>query len=273
MSNARGAKSRRPAAPRQRLAHRGASRVLDILEFLGQSPDGFTLTALSRRLRVPKSSLLALLRTFVERGYLEQEPTGIYRLGLRARDIGLRAPFPEQLPAFAAPALRELAEKTGESVFLGAFVRHPPEVVYVDKIESRQRIRYTAELGERRPLHCTAPGLAVLAFLPDAERDTLLDGLTLERFTDLTVTDRRALRARLDGVRRAGVVMNMDEFITGAGGIAAPIFDRAGMPVATCTVIGPTSRLMTGKDEVAKWVKTAADSVSRRLGFTPPRHG
>jgi DNA-binding IclR family transcriptional regulator len=49
-------------------AHRGASRVLDILEFLGESPDGFTLAGRSRRLRVPKRNLLALLRVFVERG-------------------------------------------------------------------------------------------------------------------------------------------------------------------------------------------------------------
>jgi DNA-binding IclR family transcriptional regulator len=263
-------KARRRGAARE--AHRAAARVLDIVEFLGESPDGFTLTELSRRLGVPKSSLLALLRTFVERGYLEQEPTGVYRLGVRARDLGLRAPFPDQLPAFAAPALRALAAKTGESAFLGVFVRRPPEVVYVDKVESGQRIRYTAELGERRPLHCTAPGLAVLAFLPDAERDKILDALTLERFTDRTVTDRRALRARLDGVRRAGVVVNVDEFIAGASGIAAPVFDRAGVPVASCTVIGPTSRIVGRKDDVARWVKSAAEAVSRRLGHAPPRH-
>jgi IclR family transcriptional regulator, acetate operon repressor len=261
------------AAVRGPAAHRGASRVLDILEFLGESPDGFTLAGLSRRLRVPKSSLLALLRVFVERGYLERQAAGVYGVGRRAHDIGLRAPFRPGLSAFAAPALRELAEKTGESAFLGAFVRNPPEVVYVDKVESPQRIRYSAELGERRPLHCTAPGLAVLAFLPDAEREALVETLELERFTFRTVTDRRLLRARLAEIQRAGVAVNVDEFIAGASGIASPVFDHARVPVGTCSVIGPTSRLVVRKDRIARWVKRAAAGVSRQLGFVPARRG
>lgn len=265
------ASSSRAGAPHTRAAHRGADRVFDILEFLAESPEGFTLAALSRRLHVPKSSMLALLRTFVGRGYLEHQPTGVYRLGRRAMDIGLRAPFRDELPALAAPSLRELAEKTGESVFLGVFVRNPPEVVYVDKVESRQRIRYTAELGERRPLHCTAPGLAILAFLPDADREELLEALDLEPFTDLAVTDRDVLRARLRDARHAGVAVTMDEFIAGAAGIAAPVFDRAGVPVATCTVIGPTARLASRKDEISQWAKAAGEAVSLRLGWRPAR--
>lgn len=245
--------------------------MLDILECLGESPDGFMLAGLSRRLAVPKSSLLALLRVLVERGYLERQAGGVYRLGGRARDIGLRAPFRRELSAFAAPALRELAQKTGESAFLGAFVRNPPEVVYVDKVEGAQRIRYSAELGERRPLHCTAPGLAVLAFLPDAEREALVETLELGRFTDRTVTDRRLLRARLAEIRRAGVAVTVDEFIAGASAIASPVFDHAGVLMGTCSVIGPTSRLVVRKDRIARWVKRAAAGVSRQLGFVPAR--
>lgn len=266
------AKQRSRAMPAERrtpvrAAHRGASRALDVLEFLCAGPDGFTLAELSRRLGVPKSSLLALLRTFVERGYLEHQPTGLYRVGSRAMEIGLRAPGGRELPALARPILVELANKSGESAFLGVYSAAAPEVVYVDKVESHHRIRYTAELGERRPLYCTAPGLAVLAFLPDAERDKLTERLVLTPYTELTVTDRTMLRARLDDVRRAGVAVNVDEFIAGAAGIAAPVFDRVGAPIAACTVIGPTSRLLAQKDELSRLVKTAADAVSLRLGF------
>lgn len=249
-------------------SHRGASRALDILEFLTENPEGFTLSELSRRLGVPKSSLLALLRTFTERGYLEHEPTGLYHLGPRALELGLRPPYRRELPALAGPALVALAEKSGESVFLGVVAHTPPEVVYVDKVESRHRIRYSAELGERRPLYCTAPGLAIFAFLPQAERDRLLDTLDLTPHTERTVTDRRALRARLDAVRRAGVAVAVDEFIAGAASVAAPVFDRQGSPVATCSVIGPTPRIVARRDELSAAVRAAADAISRRLGFT-----
>jgi len=83
------------------------------------------------------------------------------------------------------------------------------------------------------------------------------------------VASSRGERARLEEVRSTGVAINVDEFVAGASGIAAPIFDRAGAVVAACTVIGPTGRLLTQQDDLARWVKAAGDAVSRRLGFQP----
>lgn len=268
--------NRRRRTPRRRgeqapeeFGHRGASRVFRILEFLAQNTDSFTLTELSRRLSVPKSSLLALLQTFADHGYLEHQPGGAYRLGPKAIEIGIRSPSQRELPAVAGPILLDLMEKSGETVFLGVLAHDTPEVVYIDKVESRQRIRYSATLGERRPLYCTAPGLAVLAFMPRAEREQLLESMNLLPLTERTVTDRDALRARLDEVRKTGVAMSVDGFMVGASAIAAPIFDRHGRAVAACTVVGPTPRLLAQKERLAEWVKAAGDAVTRSLGFSP----
>jgi DNA-binding IclR family transcriptional regulator len=245
-------------------AHRGAARVLDILEFLPDHGDGFTLAEVSRALAAPKSSVLALLRTLVERGYLALE-SGVYRAGARAQGLGLR-PFQRELPAVARPALLDLAQKTGESVYLAVLTLHPPEVVYVDKVESRQSIRYSADLGERRPLYCTAPGLAVFAFMPEADRKRLLASLKLVAFTEATVTSRDAIRLRLEQIRGAGVVVNVDEFMAGASGIAAPILGADGVPVGACTVIGPTPRLLAQEKDLVRHVRAAGEAISRALG-------
>lgn len=239
--------------------------MLDILEFLPDHSDGFTLAGISRALAVPKSSLLALLRTLVDRGYLTLE-SGLYRAGARAHGLGLRSGFQRELPAVARPALLDLAQKTGESIYLAVLTLQPPEVVYVDKVESRQSIRYSADLGERRPLYCTAPGLAVFAFMPAAERKRLLTSLKLVAFTDATVTSRDAIRLRLEEIRRAGVVVNIDEFMAGASGIAAPILDTQGVAVGACTVIGPTARLLAQEKELVRYVKAAGEAISRALG-------
>jgi DNA-binding IclR family transcriptional regulator len=246
-------------------AHRGATRLLDILEYLPAHHDGFTLAEISRALAVPKSSLLALLRTMVERGYLVLE-SGLYRAGVRAHGLGVRSGFQRELPAVARPALLDLAHKTGESVYLAVLTAQPPEVVYVDKVESRQSIRYSAELGERRPLYCTAPGLAVFAFMPAAERKRLLGSLKLVAFTDTTITSRDAIRLRLEEIRRSGVVVNVDEFMAGASGIAAPILDAQGVAMGACTVIGPTPRLLAQEKDLVRHVKTAGETISRALG-------
>ncbi len=267
----RGRQRRRSAGPAPTPSaggvHRGAARVLDLLEFLAESRQGFTLSELSRRLGVPKSSLLALLRTVMERGYLEQRPGGVYEVGPRAVALGFSSPLRRELPALAAPVLQSLATRSGESAFLGVFVPGAREIVYIDKVESPHRLRYTADLGERRPLHCTAPGLAVLAFLPEPERETLVASLNLQPFTEFTITDRGRLRARLDEVRRAGVAVSLEEFMIGAVSVAAPILDRHGVPVATLSVIGPTQRLLAQREDLSEAVKAGAAAVSRRLGF------
>jgi IclR family acetate operon transcriptional repressor len=255
--------SRKP--PRSNGAHRGATRVLDILEFLPGHSEGFTLAEISRALAVPKSSVLALLRTLVERGYLVLE-SGLYRAGARAHGLGARSGFQRELPAAARPALLELAQRTGESVYLAVLTSQPPEVVYVDKVESRQSIRYSADLGERRPLYCTAPGLAAFAFMPAADRTRVLASLKLVAFTEATVTSRDAIRLRLDEIRQAGIVVNVDEFMAGASGIAAPILDAQGVAVGACTVIGPTPRLLAQEKDLVRRVRAAGEAISHALG-------
>jgi DNA-binding IclR family transcriptional regulator len=246
--------------------HRATGRVLDILELLARNPEGFTLTELSAKLTIPKSSLLVLLRTFAERAFLEHRPTGGYRLGPKAIDVGMSLLSQRELPSVARPGLVDLMEKSGETTFLGILANDAPEVVYIDKVESNQRIRYTASLGERRPLYGSAPGIAIFAFLPTAQREAYLSSLDLRPLTARTITDRTALRARLDEVRRTGVAISNEEFLAGASAVAAPVFDPHGRVVATCTVVGPSARILAQQASLTEWVRAAANGVSKSLG-------
>ena len=209
-------------------AHRAAGRVMDILELVVRTRDGLALRDLSAQLEAPKSSLLPLLRTLTARGYLEQGPLGEYRLGPKALEQGMGSPVHRAWPEIARPALRALMQRTGETVFLGALGGDGTAVVFVDKVESEQVIRYSAGVGDRRALHATSSGKVILAFLPAPERERILRALPLKRYTDRTVTSLPALRAALEDVRKTGICVNLDELAVGAAGIAAPIFDRDG---------------------------------------------
>ena len=81
--------------------------------------EGLALRELSAQLEAPKSSLLPLLRTLTARGYLEQGTLGEYRLGPKALELGMGSAGPSRVAEIARPALRELMERTGETVFLG----------------------------------------------------------------------------------------------------------------------------------------------------------
>src|SRR5688572_9131198 len=167
--------------------HRSANRVVDILELLAASRDGLPLREVSAELEAPKSSLLPLLRALTARRYLEQAGTGEYRLGPKALELGDGTPD-RALPDIARPALIELMRRTGETVFLAALTTDRTAVVYVDIVPSEQIIRYAAGVGDRRPLHATSTGKAILAFLPVDEREEIVKLLTLVRATDRTVT-------------------------------------------------------------------------------------
>jgi IclR family transcriptional regulator, acetate operon repressor len=253
-------------------AHRAAGRVMDILELVVRTRDGLALRELSAQLEAPKSSLLPLLRTLTGRGYLEQGALGEYRLGRKALELGMGSPAHRAWPAIARPVLRALMERTGETVFLGALGGDGTAVVFVDKVESEQVIRYTAGVSDRRALHATSSGKVILAFLPAPERERILRSLPLKRYTDRTVTSLPALRAALEEVRQTGVCVNLDELAVGAAGIAAPIFDRDGRMAGACAIGGPTDRVRPRLKPLAAEVKAAARAISALLGQrTGPR--
>jgi IclR family acetate operon transcriptional repressor len=142
-------------------------------------------------------------------------------------------------------------------------------VVFVDKVDSDQVIRYAGGVGDRRPLHATSSGKVILAFLPASQRDKILRALTLRRYTDRTVTSLAALRAMLDEVRQTGVCLNLDELAVGAAGIAAPIFDRDGRVAGACAIGGPTDRVRPRLRTLGAEVKAAAGDISALLGHRP----
>jgi len=253
-------------------AHRAAGRVVDILELVVRTHEGLPLRELSAQLEAPKSSLLPLLRTLTARGYLEQGALGAYRLGPKAFELGMASPAHRAWPEIARPALRELMRRTGETVFLGSLRGDGTAVVFVDKVESEQVIRYTAGVGDRRALHATSSGKVILAFLPAPERERILRALPLKRYTDRTVTSLPALRAALAEVRQTGVCVNLDELAVGAAGIAAPIFDRDGHVAGACAIGGPTDRVRPRLKPLAAEVKATARAISALLGhrIAPP---
>ncbi|HEY7039576.1 MAG TPA: IclR family transcriptional regulator [Methylomirabilota bacterium] len=242
---------------------------MDILELMVASPDGLALRELAAQLEAPKSSLLPLLRTLTARGLLQQGTLGEYRLGRRALELGMGSAAHRGLPDVARPALRSLMQRTGETVFLGTLSGDGLAVVFVDKVDSDQVIRYAGGIGDRRPLHATSSGKVILAFLPAARRDKILRALTLRRYTERTVTSLAALRAALEEVRQSGLCLNLDELAVGAAGIAAPIFDRDGHVAGACAIGGPTERVRPRIKTLAAEVKATARDISALLGHRP----
>lgn len=250
-------------------AHRAAGRILDVLEHLAKGGQTLTLADLSHSLDVPKSSMLPLLRTLAARHWIEQPTPISYRLSDRHPIAGRWHVEPLELPKVARPFLERLTHDTGESSFVGVMPHGADSVVYIEKVESPRVIRYGAELGEQRPLHCTAVGLAIFAFLPPARRDELLRGMRPRKFTGRTSTSTTAIKRRLSQVRQDGVITTLEEYVQGAGAIAAPIFDRNNAVVGAVSLAGPADRLRSSVQPLTDAVKSASLAISVALGWRP----
>src|SRR5881396_49288 len=170
-----------------------ANAIRLLTSFSGEE-DELGITTLATRLRLAKSTVHRLATTLTAAGFLEQSETGKYRLGVALFELGALVRRRMDVANEARPKLRELLEKTGETVQLG-IVDHF-SVLYVYEMESRHAIRMAAAVGARAPLHCTAVGKVLLAFQPpDYVKQVIAHGL--KAHTPKTVTRREALLAML----------------------------------------------------------------------------
>lgn len=108
----------------------------------------------------------------------------------------------------------------------------------------------------------------MLAWLPPADLEPVLDRIKFEKVTAKTVASRRALLSTLREVRAKGVSVSDSGTVSDVLSVAAPIFDQDGRIFAAISAGGPTARMMPHLNSIQKAVKGAAEDVSAILGFT-----
>jgi IclR family acetate operon transcriptional repressor len=241
---------------------------LAVLETLEAAAGELTLTGLSQRLGESPTVVFRLLKTLEERGFVQQDPASKrYALGLRLWEMGARVVSRQGLVDLARPVLRWLTEVTGETSAL--VVRRDTDVLYLDIVEGSEPLRVYAEVGARAPIHATASGKAMLAFEPAAVVDAVV-AAGMRRLTPLTVTSARALRQRLEEVRRTGLSVNAGERRADIAAVAAPVRNGRGECVAAVSISGPVTRFREDHLELVKrHVRKASEEISARLGHRP----
>src|SRR5437660_10720875 len=200
------------------------ANAIRLLKSFSGEEDELGITTLANRLRLAKGTRHRLAATLTSAGFLEQNSeTGKYRLGVALFELGALVRRRMDVANEARPKLRELLEKTGETVQLG-IVDHE-SVLYVYEMESRHAIRMAAAVGGRAPLHCTAVGKVLLAFQPvDYVKRMLGNGL--KSCTPKTVTRREALLEMLAEVAEREYAIDDEESEPGLRAVAAPVRDH-----------------------------------------------
>jgi IclR family transcriptional regulator, KDG regulon repressor len=246
-----------------------ANSIRLLTSFSGQENE-LGITTLASRLRLAKSTVHRLAATLTSAGFLEQNSeTGKYRLGVALFELGALVRRRMDVANEARPKLRELLEKTGETVQLGIVDHY--SVLYVYEMESPRAIRMAAAVGGRAPLHCTAVGKVLLAFQPAEYMKQVIErGLT--PYTAKTITKRDAVLGMLEEVRLREHAIDDEESEGGLRAVAAPVRNHSGAVIAALGVAAPVQRMSKKiMHTCVPSVIETANAVSARLGFMQSR--
>jgi DNA-binding IclR family transcriptional regulator len=238
-----------------------AKRTLDIFEAFAAKQEPLTLSDLARQIRSPISSCHGVIRTLKARGYVYLLDKRRYYPTRKLLDLGSRISPHDPVMERLLPHLETLRARTDETVMIGK--REGDEIIYVVTIESVQTIRYSLHAGDRRPVHASAVGKALLGLLPDERLVEELRRLKLKRFTDATLAA-DGLIADIRKSRRRGYFVTRGEFDPGGMGVARAFsIESESFAVG---VAGPLSRVKDKLDAVGKAVSDAAAAMSRAAG-------
>lgn len=226
--------------------NQSVQRAMMIMDEIGRSEQGLSLAELSKRTGLHKSIAYRILITLESGGWLQRNPqSSRYHVGIKLLSLSSYALDNISVKEMITPYMRQLAAATGETVVLVMYSDH--QAICVEKIESENSVRISAQLGKSFPLHAGATGLSVLMGMPDEMVGQILQTVQLKRYSSATITDPQKIRALIEHARADG-------YITSAGTVDLDVF-AVGMSISFpqeqlylgLSVIGPQYRFTDEK--------------------------
>lgn len=247
------------------------TRALRIMELLSEKPTGLTTAQITEILKIPRNSIFRITSTLLENGYLvRDDEIKSFQLSQKLLTMGYAALSEESLIEKSLSQMRELRDKYKETIPLG--IMHGGEGLVIEEVPGLHSFRYVLEPGRRFRLHTAAPGKAMVAFLPENEREALLKNIKFIPFSKRTIKSESDYRKVLKKVEKDGYAIDHAEEIEGMHCIGAPIFNRTGYPIAAIWITGPSHRIKENDfAAIGKSVKKACDKISRSFGYIPKK--
>lgn len=245
-----------------------ALRVISLLELIATKDQQVSLQGLVEQTGLPKPTLHRMLAQLEAAGLLVREGDGRhYDTGARLLRLAENLLLNATQNGGRHAILRHLVDALGESCNITALSRD--EVVYLDRVETPEPLRFYLRPGSRVPVHCSASGKAFLSQMSSAQRDRLLGHAPLTRFTPSTRTDRAELEAELARVRAQGYAVDDEEFLPGLVCVAVLVPREGARSNLGVAVQAPVMRLTPdGAPGVLPALRDAADRLAR-LADTP----
>jgi DNA-binding IclR family transcriptional regulator len=241
-------------------------KALKILDTLGESDQGISLSELANTLGFPTSTAHRLLKTLESQGYVEKDSiTGRYAIGSKVLYLQIAGTNRLRLVKSAFPHLRALTRITDETANLSTL--SDGRVVYLESVAADRAIGLYAPTGSIAPAYCTAMGKVLLANLGEIEFHQWLAEHELTAITANTVTNATVLKSQLLEIRSQGFAIDNEEWVEGVRCVAAPIQDYTGHVIAAASVSIPLARFTPDREQgLLSAVKQTCAAISKELG-------
>lgn len=246
-----------------RMHVRQAANVVELLEFFARHGEPATLAEIADALEWPRSSTFNLVGTLVEKGYFyEPRQRGGYFPSPRWHSVIQAIDDRDPLPSALLDLVDEISRRVGETTALGC--ASGLSVVFLHVRESRQPIRYFAEVGTRVPIHASSAGRAILGQMKPREREQIYRKLVFEKYSDTTPMGIEQIESELRAFSERGYHHSNSEYIADLAGVSFPIaLDLRRLSIVSA---GPVSRCLDQRSELAKIMAQAI----RESGFASP---
>ncbi|PSL36197.1 IclR family transcriptional regulator [Planomicrobium soli] len=250
---------------------------LHLLNLFTEEKPAWRLEEISSYTNIPKATVLRLLHSFMEYGYIQRatvERNGelvedtIYTLGIKFLQLGELVANNMEIRQIALPFMKMLQLNFSEAVQL--VERNGHSGVYIEKVESKSPVRLYTRVGRSAPLYAGACTRILLSFLDDAEIEEVLKN-PLEIYASNTPKTKEDVWRHIRQTRQDGFAYSASELVEGTVSIAVPIFNRKGDVEFSISIAGFESSLP--KDNLPQYIESlwnVASQVSAKIGFLGP---
>ncbi len=234
-----------------------SDRVLQVLAVLAQQGRAMAATELMEHTGMARSTLYRQLARLKRWGFV-LESDGGYAPGPLSLQLALGFDLASHLVRQARPGMVELSQQSQESV--GLIVAVNDQAICLDMVESHHSLRCSFEKGRSVPLRTGASAKCVLAHLPPAARDAVLDSQW-----GTGTPEREAAQQALEAIRKAGFATSESEVDPGVWGCSVPLFGASRQAAGAITLMAPVMRAQGQEAALIRMVVVAAARISRQL--------
>lgn len=239
---------------------------LSILRLIADSDQPLRFSDLTDLSGLPKGTLHRILQALIDFRFIRiDEIDQTYKLGTRLFEMAHKVWSEFDLRGAAEPELYRLQGLSEETIRLG--ILQDDAILIIDQKETLHPLRLDPGIGKRLQLHANAMGKAILAHLPPAEFNQIMQRIELTRLTANTITSHDEFARHMDLGKARGYAISVEEQFDGINSIAAPILDHTGKPLGAISITGGAYRLSTSKlHSLGRDVIEAARRISGNVG-------